>query len=350
MHGDRTITTINISTLSFIKVLIILGVLASFYILRDVLAIIFIALILSSAMGPWVTSLERKGLPRMLGILLIYLLMISGFGLVVLLIIPPMTYEFNLLAQQFPFYAERMLQLLRDLNSDYNLVQQFKDSIQSIQSGLVDVASNVFSKLYDFVRGFVAFIAIFVVTFYIIAEETALRKLVHTVVPVKYQPYLEDVIGRIQGKIGQWLRGQMILCFIIFTLTFIGLSILGVNYVLLLAILAGILEFIPVIGPTIAAIPALFVAFSQSPILAFWVLLLYILIQQLENHLLVPRIMERTVGINPLISIIALLIGAEIAGIIGVLLAIPVATIVIIIIQDFIGPGREDTHSLAVEN
>lgn len=131
------------------------------------------------------------------------------------------------------------------------------------------------------------------------------------------------------------MRGQLILSAIIGVVVFIGLSILNVRHAAILGILAALMEFIPYIGPSLAAAPAILIAFTQGGVLKMvFVLVMYLILQQLENHLLVPKVMQRAVGLNPIVSIIAILIGAKVAGSIGVLLAIPTATVVSIFMQD----------------
>jgi len=122
----------------------------------------------------------------------------------------------------------------------------------------------------------------------------------------------------------------------IFVLDFVGLWILGVKYALILALIAGITEFIPYLGPILGAIPAVFLAFTQSPILALFTAILFFIVQQLENNLLVPKIMEKAVGLNPIVSIVALMIGFSIDGVVGALLSIPIATAATVIIEDLL--------------
>ncbi len=123
------------------------------------------------------------------------------------------------------------------------------------------------------------------------------------------------------------MQGQLFLGVIVGVLVYIGLSLLGIRFALLLAIIAGILELVPYIGPVLSAIPAVILAFFQAPILALWILILYIVVQQLENYLLVPVIMKKVVGLNPVVVIIALLIGGKLLGILGIILAVPAAAV-----------------------
>jgi predicted PurR-regulated permease PerM len=140
---------------------------------------------------------------------------------------------------------------------------------------------------------------------------------------------------KIQNRLGNWLRGQLILSLVIFTLTYIGLSILQIKYALVLAMLAGSFELIPYVGPILSSVPAIFLAFVQAPYLALFVILLYFIVQQLENSLIVPKVMGRVTGLNPIVVLIAVLIGAKIGGIVGTLMAVPVATALSTFLYDF---------------
>lgn len=339
------ISTITISTLSFVKALIIVGVVGFLFLIRDVLAVLFVALIFASALSPWVGSLEKRGIPRPLGILMIYLSILSLFGLTITLLIPPIVSEYNQIAERFPEYSDKVIQGINQYYPEFNVIDQLKGFAKSIQSVLLQTAGDVVGKIFDVIKGFFAFFLIFVVTFYMIIEENVIRKAIHSVTPARVQPYIDELISKIQTKIGLWLRAQITLSFIIFSLSLIGLTILGVDYALILALVAGLTEFLPVIGPIVGGVPAVFIAFNQSPWMALWVLCLYVLIQRMENDFLVPRVMQKAVGINPVVSIIAILIGGKIGGLVGVLLAIPVATVISTIIFDILEHEEEKSSA-----
>ena len=164
-------------------------------------------------------------------------------------------------------------------------------------------------------------------TFYLVVQDDAFKRVFHSIIPDEYVPFGLQLFKKIRDKLGYWLRAQLLLSIVVGLLVFVGLSVLQVKYAAVLALFAALFEFIPYVGPVLAAGPALILAFSQGgPIDFFLVLTLYIVIQQIENHFLIPKVMQRAVGLNPIVSILAILIGARIAGIIGALIAIPVAT------------------------
>jgi len=145
---------------------------------------------------------------------------------------------------------------------------------------------------------------------------------------------VESLAHKVEVKTGAWVRGQIVLMFLVGFTTYIGLTILGVEFALPLAVIAGLLELIPTIGPIVSAIPAAIIAFTQGPLLGLGVIALYILIQQLENNILVPKVMEKAVGLSPLITIFSLLVGAALFGILGAVLAVPFAAITYLIVED----------------
>ena len=154
--------------------------------------------------------------------------------------------------------------------------------------------------------------------------------------PPSRQAYAKELLLRIKKKIGDWLKGQLTLCLTVFFLVYAGLSLLGVKYALLLALFCGIAEFIPLIGPLIGEIPAVFFSFFQSPVLAVWVIIFYFVVQQFDANFLAPKIMGRALGLNPVIIILSILTAINLAGLPGVLIAMPLAAILSIVVQDFI--------------
>lgn len=328
---------INITTGAIIKIILIFLIVYFLYLVRDILAILFVALILASAIDPWVDWMQNKKIPRGIGVLLIYFILFSFVSLVIYLIVPPIAKEIGELASSFPKILDKIIagfSALKEYTDQRGILGNVKDSFGTISSGLQNAAGGVFSTVTGIFGGIFSFFLVLVLTFYMVVEENAIKKLIFSIAPSEHQPYIMQLINRMQEKIGMWLRGQLILSLIIFIFTYVGLSILGVKYALVLALIAGLTESIPYLGPMLAAIPAVFLAFTQAPILALFVAILYYVIQLTENNILVPKIMQKAVGLNPIVSIAVLLIGFQIAGIVGAILSIPVATAVSVFIKD----------------
>lgn len=337
MEINKKPISINITTFTIIKIILVFLLLYFLYLIKDILAILFVSLILASAVGPWVDWMHRKKLPRSLSILFIYLVILSVVGSVIYLIIPPIAQEIGEISVNFPKYLEKIISTfsaLKEYSAQHGILDSIKDSLGSVSSNLQKAAGGVFSTISSIFGGIFSFFLILVITFYMVVEESAVKKLVWSIAPEKHQPYIMQLINRMQKKIGLWLRGQLILSLVIFVLTYTGLSILGVEYALVLALIAGLTEFVPYLGPILGAIPAVFLAFTQSPTLALFVAGLYYIIQLVENNILVPKIMQKAVGLNPIVSISVLLIGFKVAGVVGAILSIPVATAISVFVQD----------------
>jgi len=344
MAIDKKIFNINISTLTLIKMIVVVIVLYFLWLISDILGILFVSLIFASAVDPWIDWFQRHRIPRSIGILIIYLISLIVVGSVIYLIIPPIINETAALSKDLPHYIEKVNTVFSDFKiyaGKHNLTGGMSNAIESLNGSLKNATSGIFSTISSVFGGIFSFFLILVITFYMVVEENALKKTVWTITPDKHQTYVIGLINRIQKKIGLWLRGQLLLCLIVFLLTYMGLSIFGIKYALILALIAGLTEAVPYLGPTLAAIPAVFLAFTQSPMLALVVVALYFVIQLVENHILAPKIMQKAVGLNPLISISVLMIGFQIGGVLGAVLSIPVATAGSVIVKDLFNYKRQ---------
>lgn len=345
MEINKQPINISITAGAIIKIILIFLLLYFLFITKDILAILFVSLVLSCAINPLVDRMQMLKIPRSIGILLIYLVLFSIISLTVYLIVPPIAEQVNELANNFPRYLEKTtfaFFAVKNYSIQHGVLDQVKNSLGVISSGLQTAAGSIFSTIAGFFGGIFSFFLVLVLTFYMVAEKSAIKKLIWSIAPKERQSYISDIVDLIQKKIGLWLSGQMILCLSIFALTYIGLSILNVKYALVLALFAGLTEFVPYLGPILGAIPAVFLAFTQAPMLGLFVAILYYAIQLIENNILVPKIMEKTVGINPIISITALLAGFKIAGIVGAILSIPTAVVISIFVKDiFVNKEKE---------
>jgi predicted PurR-regulated permease PerM len=334
--------TIHISSLSILKILGVLVIIGFLYMVWDIIILLFVSLIFAASLGPSINWLEQKKIPRAASILLIYVVAVFFLSLVVVLLIPPITEQVDQLAATFPIYYERFIQLFGGLGIENDISQTLQQNIQSVGKTLSGYTGSVVNTLSGVFGGLTTFFLVLVLTFYFSVKKDGLKNFIQSVTPAKYQKYTMQMFVQIQDKLGLWLRGQLLLSGIIFLVTWVGLLILGVKYSLVLALIAGITEVIPFIGPLIGAIPAVILAFLQSPLKALLVIALYFVIQQLEGNVIVPKVMQKTVGLNPIIVIVVILLGAKIAGILGALLSIPVAVAVMTIAGDWFGVVSEE--------
>jgi predicted PurR-regulated permease PerM len=334
---DRQPQVITISTLTIVKVAVFL--LAGFflYMIRDIIALFFMSLVLASIINPLASWFQTKGWSRGGAVLLLYLLILLLIGLIVMLLVPAVINETrDLLTNADAIWGSFISTLgpLREFVASRGLGANLGQALSGMAEGLNVAAGGIFATIRGLVTGVASFIIVLVVAFYLVVSEDGLKRLFRAVAPESYQPYLVDLFQRIEKSIGGWVRGQLILSVIIGGAVYITLKILGVKYALVLALAAGVAEAIPYVGPVFSAIPAILIALTQSPIKGMLVAIMYIVIQQVENHVLVPKIMQKVTGLHPIVSIFAMLIGVKVAGLVGALLAIPVAMMLGIIVAD----------------
>ncbi len=291
--------------------------------IKEVIILFFVAIIFMSALAPLVERLVKWRIPKALAIALSYILTLAILGLLV-------TSVFKPLVEQVPMMIATAPHLLEESLPKGTVDRSFlQDQLSGITGNAVSVTFTVFSNI-------VTFISVAVLTFYLLLErDRAERLLAHLF--VGNEGRARKLIERIEFKLGAWMRGQLILTIVIGVMVYIVLFLMGIPYALPLAILAGFMEVVPVIGPIISAIPAVAMAFVVSPVSALTVAGAFFVIQQLENNLIVPQVMKRAVGINPLVVILAIAIGGKLLGIPGALLAVPITVVIQLIIEEVLG-------------
>ena len=327
--------TFNISTSTIFRIIIILLGLVFLYFIRDILLIIFVSVIIAAAMNGPVSWLQNHKIHRILGVLFVYLIFLLLAILVITIISPMLTEQIKQLANYFPELVEKVNIGFQEWWGKYRTDVNIQSFLDNFSNKLNQATSSIFGTIVGLFGGLFSFGIVLVISFYLAVQEKGVKRFFVSMTPSEHQHYVSDLINRIQIRIGGWLRGQLFLMLIIGSLTFIGLYFLGVKYALTLALIAGILELIPYIGPFIALVPAAILAFVQSPMLALLVIILYVVIQQLENYIIVPQVMKRAVNLNPIVIIIAMLIGAKLAGVMGVILSIPLTAAIAEFLKDF---------------
>lgn len=321
--------------MTFVKVVLIaLGLWFLWYV-RDIVAMLLVAGLLSALIDPFADWFAKRRIPRALAVILVYIVLGIIASAVIVLIVPVIIEQVTQLFGSGPL-AVALTDAVDRLRSLFD-VQKF---VESVLSGQVTSVTSVFTQIGAFLNGFIALFVVLVLAFYMVVEEDAGKKVFRHLAPVEYQPYIAQMMSKMQLKIGAWLRGQLLLGLVIGVSSFVGLSLIGVKYALLLAVIAGLFEIVPYVGPTVSVIPALVVAFVQSPAIGLAVLILYVIIQQLENNLLVPKIMQKVTGLNPVVTIVALMIGIKVGGLVGAILSIPVATMLAVVSEDLFRTGN----------
>lgn len=317
--------------------------------IAPILLVFFIAILFSSALSPTVNKLEKKGVPRSLSVLGMFLILFIILGFFISQLIPLVATQLLELARSLsgvvekitndtstiPFMDTPFVQnILQEINRE-TVLAQVKESLESLSSQLEGVAGNTIGAIKSIFDGIVNFVVVLVLTFFLTVNQKDVNNFFISLFPSRHGSYITEKISTIQHKVGYWLRGQMILMLLMFTLSLTGMLIIGLDNALTLAMMTGIAELIPVVGPVAAGIPAILVGFNESPWLALWVIGLIIFLQQIEGHILVPTVMRKAVGLNPIIIILAMLVGLKTIGIVGMIMAVPVATTLSIFVSEY---------------
>jgi predicted PurR-regulated permease PerM len=292
--------------------------------IRQIILALFVSLIIMSALSPAVDRLERIKIPRVLAILVVYIVIFGGIGVILTCLIPPLVDQTATLAIRLPDYLEKV-----------GLPAVDERIVSSQISHLGSIPANLFRLTIAIFGNMLAFFVLIVITFYLLLERKNLDRYLLILFGKKDEGKAEKLVDKVEERLGGWIRAQITLMVFISLISYLGLRLLGIDFALPLALLAGILEIVPNVGPILASIPAILAGLTTSPLLALAVAALYFLIQQIENVVVVPKVMEKVAGVNPLVTILALTIGFKLAGIAGAVLSVPVVLVAQVIAAEF---------------
>jgi predicted PurR-regulated permease PerM len=333
-----------------VKTVLFLFVVWLLVLLRDVVLIVLTAITIASALEPGVALLVKRKIPRTIAVIFIYLALFGLVFSVIFYLVPSVLEDVSVFMASLPSYISHIAGsgFFDQYTSIFGIPTISITSSDQLIAQIPKVFSNntvgdAFSAARGVFGGVFSAILIIVFSFYFAVIETGVDDFLRVVVPKHNQPYVLGLWRRSQHKIGLWMQGQLLLGLIMGVLVFLGLTILGVQHALILALIAAITEIIPVFGPTLAAIPAITIAtVSGGLTLGVLTLGLFVIAQQFENHLIYPLVVTRVVGIPPLLVILALIIGAQLAGFLGIILSVPVAAT----LREFIRDWEHDRVSV----
>ncbi len=291
--------------------------------IRDILFLLFISFLLMTALNPLVLILEKFRIPRLLGILLIYAIIIGLFGVSFASAIPTLISQSVKLIQDLPSFAARVLPYW-NIDAD-TLTKQMTPIGENVVKLSIGIFSNIITTL-----------TVLVFTFYFLLERRHAEDILKTMIGEAIARQVFVVLRTIEKRLSAWVHGELLLMAFIGIFSYAGLSFLRIDFALPLALIAGLLEIVPLIGPIVSAVPAVLVALATSPLLALTVIALFFIIQQIENNILVPIVMKQSVGLSPLVTILALMVGARFAGIVGALLAVPIVLVIQVVVEYFL--------------
>ncbi len=337
MKDNKGDIIVNISVSTIIKTILVLVLFYVLYRLSDMVLVILTSIVLASSVEPATKWFIRKKIPRIPAVILVYLFFIGLFGSIFYFFLPPLLQDFSQFFASLPQYFNFL-----DKWNPWPEVLDYKAILQNLTSRFTPAqgaggsasVGNITQALGGIFQGVFNFVLVLVLSFYFAVQEKGIENFLKIIVPQKNEKYIIDLWYRSQHKIGKWMQGQILLGVMVGVLVYLGLLILGVKQAFLLAFIAAVFELIPVFGPTLSAIPAVMIAFTDSASLGFMTVGLYILIQQFENHLIYPVVVRKVVGVPPILVILGLIIGIQLGGFMGLILSVPLAAVLMELVND----------------
>ena len=322
----------EISWGSLWRTVLVMTAAAVLFLVRDVLVAIFLSVVISTGLAPFVDFLEKKSVPRLLGTILVYLSIILVFGLLIYAVVPIAIVEFEGL-------FENLVELTNSIFSFTGTevaIDAFQNNLGAFGSAFLSGGSSFFDVASSFFGGLALAITVAFVSFYLSLSRNGVEWFLRAIMPESYEEKVLSIFKRSKRRIGFWLQTQIFLSLVVGLISFIGLALLGVKHALVLGIAAGIFEIIPFVGPVFAGSIAILVALSDSFSLGLYVLVLFTVIQQIESQFIIPSLFQKAIGLHPVVVIAAFMIGWTLLGFIGLILAVPGAVILQEILNDWV--------------
>ncbi len=314
----------EITWISLWRILAFVLAITGLYLIREILILLALAILISSVCQPWVDFLQKKKVSRFLGTFFVFILILIILGVFFWLVVPLVVHQFG----NFITNANETISKIGNYSFLTEIVQQLIINLKAAFDVLAKGAATVFNLIFSIFGGIFLAITCLVLAFYLTLEENGVEKFFRSILPKIYENRLIPIFERSTSRIGRWFQGRLLLSLVIGLFSWLGFYLFGVEYSGTLALLAAVLDIVPIVGPIFAGLIIFLAALTDSWLLGVWVVVFFVVLQQLEGILFAPLIMGKTTGLSPLVVLIALLIGAKIAGFIGFLLAIPLAIII----------------------
>ncbi len=334
---------LDITFASWVRAALVLALGYALFLISELIIVLITSVVIASAIEPVAVWAKKRNIPRLPTVVSVFVLSAAGLVALFYFLILPLAGEISGLIKTLTIYFNSVSDggLLSEMFKNQNVFGGFdtpaivKELSTHLNSLTTFLSQGIFSSLSFIFGGIFNFILILVLSFYLVGQDDGIAKFLKAIVPLKHEEYAVGLWRRSQRKIGLWMQGQLVASAVVMLLVYFGLLFAGVPNALLLAVLAGVFELIPIFGAILAAIPAVFLAYVTGDLtLALIVVGIYVVVQQLEGHLIYPMVMKKVVGVSPMISITALVVGGMLAGFLGVLIAVPVAAAIMEFVSD----------------
>ena len=332
--------TLDISWESIFKIFVTVLIFYLLYLVKNVLMWFVFAVIISVLFEALIIALQKKRIPRVISALIVYFVV---FGLISVLIystIPIFISEIRQFAQGFPQYFEKIVSPLKELG--FQAFKDIENFVDFLSKNLEDITANIFKTASAIFGGVLSTFFIFSVAFFLSLEEKPVEKALILLFPKKYEAYILNLWKKCQNQVSEWFLSRVLGCLFVAFLAYVSFLIFKTKYPFLLGLLVGILDFIPIIGPITGGVLIFIIVSLDSFMRAIFVVLVFILIQQIENNIFLPLLTKRFTGMSPVVVLLALTIGGILWGIWGSILAIPLFGIINEFLKDYLQKRREE--------
>ena len=329
----RNNISISISPATILLILLTIGLVFVAYELRDLLVIILFSLILSSGLSSAQNFLKRFGIHEVISTIFLYICFLLLLVSIIYLFLPVLVEQFEAVASRLPGTFERLAVWLNESSLRGSIVSiqssfDFSAVITEVVSAVKSKFSNLYSSIFSIFGSILTFLLMLILTFFFSIQQAGITRFIASISPDRYEKYILDLWFRFQKKMGSWLQGQLLLCTMTGVLMFLGFVLIGIPNALLLALIAGVFEFLPVLGPFIASILPIMIALSSGDYQAIlFIIALTVLVQQLQANLIYPLVVQKVVGIPAVLVFLSVIAGAILGGVLGMILAIPLAAL-----------------------
>ncbi len=337
MEDERVL---DISWGTILKISIAILVFYTLYSIRDILVSVIFALVISILFNPVIDFLERRRIPRVIATLFVYVSVFALLSFILYWTVPVFVFEIQQFAQLFPQYFGKLSPPLRGLGLE--AFENFETFTLALQDWLIKASSSIFGVLISIFGGIFSTVTIFAIAIFFSMEDREVKKAIKALSPKRSEEYFQDLLQRCQNKTAAWFGTRILSSLFVGLVSYITLNVLNVNYASMLSLFAGIMDIIPVLGPIFAGTIITILAALDSWFKALFVLLAFVLIQQIEGNIITPILTRRLVGLPAILVLIAVLVGGRLAGFLGAILSIPLTSIIYEFLRDFMQERKKD--------
>jgi len=336
---ETTEKILDISWRTILKISVAILIFYALFSIKEILILFIFALTISILFNPTISFLQRKKIPRSLAVVFIYVGIFGVLSILIYMMVPIFAEEVQKFLEFFPQYFERISPPLRNLGLE--AFQDIETFLKAVEGSLSGMAKNIFTALFVIFGGVFSTLFVIITAVFLSLEGEAVEKALVLLFPKKYEARVLNVWQRGQKKVAGWFGGRIIACLFVGVASYIAFLIFTVRYPFILALFAGVFNFVPYVGPLVTAIILFLIVFPTNPLVGIFVLITFILIQQIENSVLSPMLMKKFVGLPPVLVLLSLVVGGELWGVLGAILAVPLFGILFEFLKGFLEKRRD---------